>query len=139
MSSQESKWNFVVSPPWVWLTLSLGCAYFSSSARFDAGGRLIQVEVERASVEKRFAYQLLEKLLMYLEYAAGKMKPVKPSQAFSRRNSFKKASKDVKFFGKVSVSFSSTVKVSGRKCAMIAGCSSTNHSIPASSSQLFSG
>ena len=58
-------------------------------------------EGERASVEKRFAYNLLEKLIMYLEQASLKMKSVKPSQELTRRNSFKKEGQDVKFFEKV--------------------------------------
>lgn len=70
--------------------------------REQPGGTQAQ-ELERSSVEKRFAYNLLEKLIMYLEQAAGNMKPIKPSQGFTRRRSFKKASKDVKFFGKVSL------------------------------------
>uniref|UniRef100_A0A1I7XL42 RyR domain-containing protein n=1 Tax=Heterorhabditis bacteriophora TaxID=37862 RepID=A0A1I7XL42_HETBA len=58
-------------------------------------------EGERSSVEKRFAYNLLEKLIQYLEQASLKMKSVKPSQELTRRNSFKKEGQDVKFFEKV--------------------------------------
>ncbi|CAO4380202.1 unnamed protein product [Caenorhabditis nigoni] len=58
-------------------------------------------EGERSSVEKRFAYNLLEKLITYLEQASLKMKSVKPSQELTRRNSFKKEGQDVKFFEKV--------------------------------------
>ena len=60
-----------------------------------------QLESDRANVEKRFAYNLLEKLYKYMDTAGGKMKPLKPSQGFTRRRSFTKASKDIKFFGKV--------------------------------------
>ncbi|CAI5451931.1 unnamed protein product [Caenorhabditis angaria] len=60
-----------------------------------------KVEGERSSVEKRFAYNLLEKLISYLEQASLKMKSVKPSQELTRRNSFKKEGQDVKFFEKV--------------------------------------
>ena len=58
-------------------------------------------EGERTSVEKRFAYNLLEKLITYLEQASLKMKSVKPSQELTRRNSFKREGQDVKFFEKV--------------------------------------
>lgn len=61
----------------------------------------VKIEGERSSVEKRFAYNLLEKLLQYLEQASFRMKSVKPSQELSRRNSFKKEGQDVKFFEKV--------------------------------------
>jgi hypothetical protein len=59
------------------------------------------IEGERASVEKRFAYNLLEKLLQYLEQASFRMKSLKPSQELTRRNSFKAEGQDVKFFEKV--------------------------------------
>ncbi|PIO61622.1 hypothetical protein TELCIR_16851, partial [Teladorsagia circumcincta] len=58
-------------------------------------------EGERSSVEKRFAYNLLEKLIQYLEQASLKMKSVKPSQELTRRNTFRKEGQDVKFFEKV--------------------------------------
>uniref|UniRef100_A0A8R1HP75 Ryanodine receptor n=2 Tax=Caenorhabditis japonica TaxID=281687 RepID=A0A8R1HP75_CAEJA len=61
----------------------------------------MKIEGERSSVEKRFAYNLLEKLITYLEQASLKMKSVKPSQELTRRNSFKKEGQDVKFFEKV--------------------------------------
>uniref|UniRef100_A0A1I7Z2U2 B30.2/SPRY domain-containing protein n=1 Tax=Steinernema glaseri TaxID=37863 RepID=A0A1I7Z2U2_9BILA len=61
----------------------------------------VQKEGERSSVEKRFAFNLLEKLIQYLEQASLKMKSVKPSQELTRRNSFKKQGRDVKFFEKV--------------------------------------
>lgn len=61
----------------------------------------VKGEGERSSVEKRFAYNLLEKLLQYLEQANFRMKSVKPSQELTRRNSFKKEGQDVKFFEKV--------------------------------------
>ncbi|CAJ0581879.1 unnamed protein product, partial [Mesorhabditis spiculigera] len=61
-----------------------------------------KMEGERSgTVEKRFAYNLLEKLLQYLEQASVKMKSVKPSQELTRRNSFRKEGQDVKFFEKV--------------------------------------
>lgn len=58
-------------------------------------------EGERSTVEKRFAFNLLEKLLQYLDQASGRMRAIKPSQEITRRNSFKKESQDVKFFEKV--------------------------------------
>ncbi|CAI4225083.1 unnamed protein product [Auanema sp. JU1783] len=58
-------------------------------------------EGERSSVEKRFAYNLLEKLIQFLEQASLKMRSVKPSQELTRRNSFRKEGQDVKFFEKV--------------------------------------
>ncbi|CAD5230370.1 unnamed protein product [Bursaphelenchus xylophilus] len=61
----------------------------------------IKTEGERSSVEKRFAFNLLEKLLQYLEQASFRMKSVKPSEELTRRNSFKKEGQDVKFFEKV--------------------------------------
>ncbi|VDK55334.1 unnamed protein product [Gongylonema pulchrum] len=63
----------------------------------------VKSESERGSVEKRFAYNLLEKLIQYLEQASTKMKTIKPSQELTRRNSFKKEGQDVKFFEKVSI------------------------------------
>ncbi|CAG0880143.1 unnamed protein product [Darwinula stevensoni] len=54
-----------------------------------------------AAIERRFAYSLLQKLLQYLDSAAIHMKLLRPSQTYSRRNSFKSAKKDVKFFFKV--------------------------------------
>jgi hypothetical protein len=46
-----------------------------------------KAENERSSVEKRFAFNLLEKLLQYLEQASLRMKSVKPSEEITRRNS----------------------------------------------------
>ncbi|MCP9259461.1 Ryanodine receptor 44F [Dirofilaria immitis] len=60
-----------------------------------------KIDSERSSVEKRFAYNLLKKLIQYLEQAFLKMKTIKPSQELSRQNSFKKEGQDVKFFEKV--------------------------------------
>ena len=60
-----------------------------------------KAENERSSVEKRFAFNLLEKLLQYLDQASFRMKSVKPSEEVTRRNSFKKEGQDVKFFEKV--------------------------------------
>ncbi|KAH1003553.1 hypothetical protein HUJ04_003457 [Dendroctonus ponderosae] len=64
-----------------------------------------QQETEQAtagpSIELRFAYSLLEKLIQYLDKATINMKLLKPSQTFSRRNSYIKSSRDIKFFSKV--------------------------------------
>lgn len=54
-----------------------------------------------AAVELRFAYSLLEKLIAYLDKATINMKLLKPSDTFSRRNSFKTSTRDIKFFSKV--------------------------------------
>ena len=54
-----------------------------------------------ASVERRFAYSLLEKLLQYLDTSSVNMKSHVPSSNFSRRSTFKETTKDVKFFSKV--------------------------------------
>lgn len=53
------------------------------------------------SIELRFAYSLLEKLIQYLDRATINMKLLKPSQIFSRRSSYKISSRDIKFFSKV--------------------------------------
>lgn len=53
------------------------------------------------SVELRFAYSLLEKLIQYLDTASINMKMFKPSSTFSRRTSFKTSTRDIKFFSKV--------------------------------------
>lgn len=55
----------------------------------------------QAAVELRFSYSLLEKLIQYLDRATINMKLLKPSTTFSRRTSFKTASRDIKFFSKV--------------------------------------
>ncbi|XP_037915514.1 ryanodine receptor isoform X7 [Hermetia illucens] len=55
----------------------------------------------QASVELRFSYSLLEKLIAYLDRATINMKILKPSATFSRRSSFKTSSRDIKFFSKV--------------------------------------
>lgn len=54
-----------------------------------------------AAIENRFAYSLLEKLITYLDKATINMKLQKPSDTFSRRVSFKTATRDIKFFSKV--------------------------------------
>ena len=54
-----------------------------------------------SSLEKRFAFSLLEKLLEYVDKASYNMKNTKPASRFSRRASFSMATEDVKFFGKV--------------------------------------
>lgn len=51
--------------------------------------------------ENRFANNLLDKLLMYLDSSTPNMKLIKPSANFSRRTSYKKSEKTVKFFFKV--------------------------------------
>lgn len=51
--------------------------------------------------EVRFAYNLLEKLLEYVDKAAINMQSIKESARFSRKNSFKTSGQDVKFFTKV--------------------------------------
>ena len=51
--------------------------------------------------ENRFSYRLLEKLISYLDTAASSMKILKPSANFTRRNSFSKPNKNVKFFVRV--------------------------------------
>ena len=51
--------------------------------------------------EVRFAYNLLEKLLEYVEKAAINMQSIKESARFSRKSSFKTPGQDVKFFTKV--------------------------------------
>ncbi|KAK7790957.1 hypothetical protein R5R35_007854 [Gryllus longicercus] len=56
---------------------------------------------QAAAVELRFAYSLLEKLIQYLDTASINMKMLKPSTTFSRRNSFKTCTRDIKFFSKV--------------------------------------
>lgn len=65
--------------------------------------RTDQDELDRAAKnpENRFANNLLEKLIMYLDSSAPSMKLVKPSSNFTRRNSFKKSNRSVKFFFKV--------------------------------------
>lgn len=55
----------------------------------------------QAAIELRFSYSLLEKLIAYLDRASINMKLLKPSTTFSRRTSFKTASRDIKFFSKV--------------------------------------
>ena len=77
-----------------------------------------KVDGERSSVEKRFAFNLLEKLLQYLEQASFRMRSVKPSEQLTRRNSFKKESQDVKFFEKV---IKRTTQV-GLFCFYLYGC-----------------
>lgn len=57
--------------------------------------------VTQAAIELRFSYSLLEKLIAYLDRATINMKLLKPSTTFSRRSSFRMASRDIKFFSKV--------------------------------------
>lgn len=49
----------------------------------------------------RFASSLLEKLNQYLDTASISLKLLKPSAVFSRRNSYRETSRDIKFFSKV--------------------------------------
>ncbi|RNA17217.1 ryanodine receptor 44F-like isoform X1 [Brachionus plicatilis] len=51
--------------------------------------------------EIRFAFNLLEKLLEYVDKAALNMQSIKESAKFSRKSSFKTSGGDVKFFTKV--------------------------------------
>lgn len=80
---------------------------FSPSEMEQAGGgggaheRMKMEGAERSSVEKRFAFNLLEKLLAYLEQANLRMRSLKPSHELTRRNSFRREGQDVKFFEKV--------------------------------------
>lgn len=53
------------------------------------------------AVELRFAYSLLEKLIQYVDRATINMKLLKPSAIFSRRNSYRTSTRDIKFFSKV--------------------------------------
>ncbi|KAK6754198.1 hypothetical protein RB195_013289 [Necator americanus] len=75
--------------------------YHVTSPQQEQAQERAKNESERSSVEKRFAYNLLEKLIQYLEQASLKMKSVKPSQELTRRNTFRKEGQDVKFFEKV--------------------------------------
>jgi ryanodine receptor 2 len=54
-----------------------------------------------ANPENRFANNLLDKLISYLDSSVSGMKLVRPSANFTRRNDFKKSAKNVKFFFKV--------------------------------------
>ncbi|XP_017836906.1 ryanodine receptor isoform X16 [Drosophila busckii] len=65
------------------------------------GGAVEEGGAAQAAVELRFSYSLLEKLIQYLDRATINMKLLKPSTTFSRRTSFKTASRDIKFFSKV--------------------------------------
>ena len=52
-------------------------------------------------MQNRFAYNLLSKLLEYVDKAAVNMQSIKESSRFSRKDSFKTSGEDVKFFTKV--------------------------------------
>nr|BAA04212.1 ryanodine receptor homologue [Drosophila melanogaster] len=65
------------------------------------GGAVEEGGATQAAVELRFSYSLLEKLIQYLDRATINMKLLKPSTTFSRRSSFKTATRDIKFFSKV--------------------------------------
>jgi len=51
--------------------------------------------------DNRFANNFLDRLIMYLDSSAPAMKILRPSINFTRRNDFKKSSREVKFFTKV--------------------------------------
>jgi hypothetical protein len=59
------------------------------------------VGASSSSLERRFAYNFLEKLLHYLDISSINMKSFVPSANFSRRSSFNETKRDVKFFSKV--------------------------------------
>ncbi|XP_053408017.1 ryanodine receptor-like isoform X6 [Mercenaria mercenaria] len=61
--------------------------------------------VNVSATEKRFAYSLLEKLLVYFDKASVSMTQTRPSSKYSRRGSYTTATEDVKFFGKVVLPF----------------------------------
>ncbi|XP_044016394.1 ryanodine receptor isoform X3 [Aphidius gifuensis] len=67
----------------------------------NRGGTETEVAGTGAAVELRFAYSLLEKLIAYLDKATINMKLLRPSDTYSRRNSFKASARDIKFFSKV--------------------------------------
>lgn len=85
------------------LALILDISYSKLPATRPSHGQLIDGEqgTIQAAVELRFSYSLLEKLIAYLDRATINMKLLKPSTTFSRRTSFKTASRDIKFFSKV--------------------------------------
>lgn len=72
--------------------------------KVEPSAERVKTDSERSSVEKRFAYNFLKKLIQYLDQASLKMKTIKPSQELTRQNSFRRESQDVKFFEKVSTS-----------------------------------
>ena len=55
----------------------------------------------KTNPENRFANNLLEKLIGYLDSSVPCMKLLRPSNNFTRRNSFRKSNNTVKFFSKV--------------------------------------
>lgn len=57
--------------------------------------------VATQSLERRFAYSLLEKLLHYLDVSSVNLKSQVSSSNYSRRSTFKDTTRDVKFFTKV--------------------------------------
>ena len=70
------------------------------------GYKLSKVEEEgqsdpKSKKDNRFAHNLLEKLVMYLDTSAPNMKLLKPSNNFSRRSSYVTTNQSVKFFTKV--------------------------------------
>ena len=66
-----------------------------------AGGPGDDGRSSKSNPENRFANNLLDKLLMYLDNSAPQMKLLRPSANFSRRNDFVRTNRMVKFFFKV--------------------------------------
>lgn len=79
--------------------------YKSACFHFRPSRGTAQEQQEQAAAvstgELRFAYNLLEKLVAYMDRATINMKLLKPSAIFSRRCSFKTTGRDIKFFSKV--------------------------------------
>ncbi|XP_043197981.1 ryanodine receptor-like isoform X5 [Amphibalanus amphitrite] len=75
--------------------------YKLARARTSRSDSESQEKAAAAATERRFAYSLLEKLQQYLGSAALNMKVLVPSQNLGHRVSFKRPSRDVKFFFKV--------------------------------------
>jgi hypothetical protein len=88
----------------VYMKISMGLIFLLLRP-IRGGGIESEQAAASASVELRFAYSLLEKLIQYLDTASINMKLLKPSSIFSRRNSFKTSTRDIKFFSKVSFAY----------------------------------
>ncbi len=67
----------------------------------DAAGSRATAASAAKNPENRFANNLLDKLIMYLDSSAPAMKLLKPSNNFSRRHGFIRTNRSVKFFFKV--------------------------------------
>lgn len=76
----------------------------------------------------RFASSLLEKLNAYLDTASISMKLLRPSAVFSRRNSFKATSRDIKFFSKAVLPLVEKLFVAHRTFFLT--CASVSSGIP---------